>query len=159
MARRDVPCTIICRSSLDPVVVDGARVGPDAVGIGIEIEAVSRVVVRCGAASVGAANVPCNGESRVDATAVTEAVLVWVDLIDVASSEVLVGTVEVASPPFTLGTVIGPLLGGAGVRMEIPRVPNTLLVDFRRATGRLGAAVDNGVSEGRGFSSDSSPGP
>ena len=71
MARRDAPCTITCSSSLDPVVVDG---GKAVVGIGIEV--VSRVVVRCGAASVGGANGACSGDTRVDGAGGREGVLV-----------------------------------------------------------------------------------
>ena len=158
MARRDVPCRIICGSSLDLVVADGARVEPDAAGIEMEIEAVSRIVVRCGAAGVGEQNAPCRDEGRVDVTAVIEGALVSVDVIDPASEAVLVGTDGVASSTFTLDTSVASRLGGTGLRIEMPRVPKTLLADFRRASRRLGSVVDDGVSRGEEFSSASSPG-
>jgi hypothetical protein len=147
IARREAPCTTTCRSSLDSDVDNGARVDPDAVGI--EIEVMSRVVVRCGAASVGAANVPCRGGERVDLAAAGIEAVVRVDLIDTASDSVVIGAGGVVSSTFTL---VGPRLVWAGFRIEIPRVPNTLLADLRRASRRMGTAVDDGVSEGRALS-------
>lgn len=73
-----------------------------------------------------------------------------VDLMDATSEELLVGTLGVVSSIFALNIsfLIGSRLGGPGFRMEMPRVPKTLLADFRRASRRLGTAVDDRVSGG-----------
>jgi len=158
MARREAPCTTTWGSSLDSDVDKGASVDPDAVGIAIEseIEAVSIVVVRCGAASVGAANVPCRGDGRiVVVTAVMEGALVWVDRMDAVSEAGPVGAVGVES---SMCMLVGRRLGGAGFKMEIPSVPKTLLEVLRRASRRVGTGRDGSVSEGRGFLLGSSGG-
>jgi hypothetical protein len=126
-------------------------VDPDAVGT--EIEAISRVVVRCGAASVGAANVPCRGGEVADLAATVIEGVVRVDLIDAVSDSVFIGAGVVVSSTFALG---GPRLGGAGFMMDIPKVPKTLFEDLRRASRRMGIAVDDGVSEERGASGSGS---
>ena len=81
--------------------------------------------------------------------------------MDAAREELLGGAIGVVSSTLALDMsfVVWSRLGGPGFKMETPRVPKTLLADFRRASRRWGTAADDGVSGGAGCSSGASPGP
>lgn len=135
IARRVAPCITTTGGSAKDVVTDDTD---------FAFVEDSSVVVRVGAARVGAKECwigDVTAEGTVDGTT-EEAAEGAVDFVDWASSETICGGLGLSTVMRRFEEVFG-----TGLRIEMPRVPKTLLAVFRRP----------GVLPGRVFSLEEEP--